>query len=279
MDRLRKARAARNNHHQARWQRRAIPIAVCCLAHAGCFAQVNESNPLPDAPSTAAPSQTAPQTTNPLKGGMQFVQLLERKSIVFPDLATNKQPFGSREKFELAVNNSVSLATIGGALLGAAYGQAIDSPEGYGQGAAGYGKRFGADMARSASDNLFGTFAIASLMHEDPRFYVRRGLSFGQTVKYSAIRLAITRSDSGTEVVSYAGLLGPLAGETLANTYYPEGNRGVSSTFIRYASDMGWRFAGNLLRQYWPSINRKLRLRPLGPEPTPEPATEKRDEK
>ncbi len=28
-------------------------------------------------------------------------------------------------------------------------------------------------MARAASANLFGTFMIASLMHEDPRFYVQ----------------------------------------------------------------------------------------------------------
>jgi hypothetical protein len=79
-------------------------------------------------------------------------------------------------------------------------------------------------------------------------------------------------------VVNYAGLLGPLAGEALANTYFPEGNRDVSSTFIRYAADLGWRFGGNLLRQYWPSINRKLRLAPSGPELTPEPATDKRDQ-
>ena len=212
----------------------------------------------------AAPSQTPPQETNPLASGVNLVQLLERKSLVFPDLATNKGRLTSLDKFQLAANNSVSLATIGSALIAGAYGQAIDSPSGYGQGASGYGKRFGSGMARSASDNLFGTFLIASILHEDPRFYVKTGLSFKQAVKYSAVRLVKTRSDSGNPVVNYAGLLGPLAGEALANTYWPEENRGVGSTFIRYASDLGWRFGGNLLRQYWPQINRKLRLVPSG---------------
>ncbi len=251
-------------------RRRAITITLCCLSHAGCFAQAPQSNPLPDAPSSSAQSQNAPPTANPLQGGMQLVQLLERKSLVFPDLATNKEPFGTGEKFKLAVNNSWSLATIGVALAGAGFGQAIDSPEGYGQGADGYAKRFGAGMARAASENLFGTFAIASIMREDPRFYVRKNLSFGQTVKYSAVRVVFTRSDSGKRVVNYAGLLGPLAGEFLANTYYPEGNRDVSSALIRYAGDLGWRFGGNMMRQYWPSINRKLRLVPSAPEPAPE---------
>jgi len=252
-------------------QRQALTLAICCLIHAGCFAQANESTPPQDAPSTTEHPQTTPQAANPLQGGMEFVQLLERKSLVFPDLATNKTPFGTRDKFMLAVNNSVSLATIGASLVAAAYGQAINSPEGYGQGAEGYGKRLGSGMARDASRNLFGTFAIASIMREDPRFYVQKNLSFGQSVKYSAVRLAVTRSDAGRRVVNFSGLLGPLAGEALANTYFPEGSRGISSTMIRYSSDLGWRFAGNLLRQYWPSINKKLRLVPSAPEPAPTP--------
>jgi hypothetical protein len=120
-------------------------------------------------------------------------------------------------------------------------------------------------MARAASDHIFGTFLIASVLREDPRFYVKKDLSFKQSVKYAAVRVAVTRSDSGDRVVNFAGLLGPLAGEALANTYYPEGSRGVGDTFIRYASDLGWKFGANLLKQYWPNINKKLRLMP--PEP------------
>ena len=85
------------------------------------------------------------------------------------------------------------------------------SPSGWGQGWDAYGQRFGADMARVASYNFFGTFVIASVTHEDPRFYVRKDLNFGQSVEYAANRLVITRSDSGEQVVNYAGLLGPLA--------------------------------------------------------------------
>jgi hypothetical protein len=205
-----------------------------------------------------------------MQSSMAFIQLLQRKSLVFPDLATNQGPLDSWGKFKLAANKSVALSTIGAALIGSAYGQAINSPAGYGQGGEGYGKRFGADMARAASANIFGTFMIASVTHEDPRFYVKKHLNFKESVKYSAMRLVITRNDSGDRVVSYSDLLGPVAAEALANTYYPEDSRGVGSTFTRYASDLGWKFAGNLLRQYWPQINRKLRL---VPEPAPDAAS------
>jgi len=250
-------------------QRPAFVIAICLSFSLGSFAQLVESATLPDAPSACAQPQQKEQSPNPLYSGVELVQLLERKSVVFPDLATSKQPFRSRDKFMLAVNNSVSLATIGAALVGAAFGQAIDSPEGYGQGGEGYAKRFGSEMARGTSDNLFGTFLIASVLHEDPRFYLKKNLSFSAAVEYSAVRVAITRSESGKRTVNFAGLLGPLAGEVLANTYFPEGSRGFDSTAIRYASDLGWKFGGNLLRQYWPKINRKLRLIPSAPEPTP----------
>ncbi len=243
-------------------QRLVLTTAICCYVCIGSVAQQSQSGGPPDAPSASAQSQTAPQGTNPLQSGVVFFQLLERKSLVFPDLATNTGPLDSWQKFKLAANNSVSLATIGTALIGSTFGQAINSPAGYGQGGEGYGSRFGAHLARAASDNLFGTFLIASVLHEDPRFYVKKNLSFKQAVRYAAVRVAITRSDSGKQVVNFAGLLGPLAGEALASTYYPEGSRGVGNITIRYASDVGWRFGGNLLRQYWSRINKKLRLLP-----------------
>ena len=100
------------------------------------------------------------------------------------------------------------------------------------------------------------------MLREDPRFYVKKDLTFKQSVKYSALRVFFTRSDSGNQVVNYAGLLGPLAGEGLANTYWPKQNRGVGDTFARYAADEGWKFVGNLVRQYWPKIDPRLRRAP-----------------
>jgi hypothetical protein len=198
--------------------------------------------------------------------GVDTFLTLQKKSLVFPDLATTGGPLSPWDKLKLAANNTVSLSSVGAAVIGSAYGQAVNHPSGWGQGWDAYGQRFGADMARVASYNFFGTFVIASVTHEDPRFYVRKGLNFGESVKYAASRLVITRSDSGAQVVNYAGLLGPLAGEGLANTYYPPGSRGFGSTMIRYSTDVGWRFAGYLLRQYWPEVNRRLEV---GSEPSP----------
>jgi hypothetical protein len=242
---------------------RLLWTAVICSLVCPCSrAQQTQTGTLPDAPAGGGQSQTVPQAGNPIQTSVALFQVLQQKSRVFPDLATNVEPFGTRQKFKLAANNSASVSTIAQALVAAGFSQAINSVPGYGQGVDGYAKRFGADMARSASDNLFGTFLIASAFHEDPRFYVKRGLSPKQSLEYAAQRLVYTRSDSGERVINFDGLLGPLASEGLANTYYPKTNRGIGSTFVRYGSDQGWKFVGNVLRQYWPRINRKLRLLP-----------------
>ena len=119
-----------------------------------------------------------------------------------------------------------------------------------------------------ASYNLFGTFAIASITHEDHAFMCGRTSTSGSSVKYAASRLVITRSDSGNEVVNYAGILGTAAAEGLANVYYPPGSKNFGSTMIRYSTDVGWRFAGYLLRQYWPTINRRLESPPESTQQT-----------
>ena len=238
-------------------------LAASCFLICNCgIAQQSQSQSAPDATSQSQESQTTPKPANAIQSGVVLFKLLQQKSLVFPDLATSQGPLSSWQKFKLAANNSVALSTIGAALIGSAYGQATNRPSGYHQGAEGYAKRFGADMARAASDNLFGNFLLASALHQDPRFFVKKNLSFKESVKYAAVRVVITSTDAGEKQVNYSGLIGPLLGEGLANAYYPDQNRTVGSTFTRYAVDLSWKFGGNLLRQYWPTINRRLRLAP-----------------
>ena len=37
-------------------------------------------------------------------------------------------------------------------------------------------------MAHASSGNIFGTCVLASALHQDPRFYVKKNLSFKQSV-------------------------------------------------------------------------------------------------
>ncbi len=219
-----------------------------------------------------AANQTAQQTPNQpgqsqtigehvsevAKKPVDVFNLLQRKSIVFPDIAADTQPLSPGQKFELFVDNSVSVHAVMGSALGSAIGQADDSPTGFGQGWNAYGKRFGTSLARGASAQFFGTFVLASALHEDPRYFPQRNPGFARGVKYSLRRLFVTRSDDGREVANVSGLVGPLMAEGLANAYWPDSNRTAGDTLLRYGVGLATQAGANLLREYWPVIERKL---------------------
>ena len=134
--------------------------------------------------------------------GEALYNLLQEKSIVFPDIALNTERLSPGEKFQLFVDNSVSVDTITWSMLGSAVGQADNSPTGFRQGWDAYAKRFGSAMGRQASSEFFGTFVIASALHEDPRFYPEINPGFFHAIKYSLQRVFVMRNDDGHEVVT-----------------------------------------------------------------------------
>ena len=220
---------------------------------------------LPDSPAPKPQGQVnAPEST-----AMKFIGYATNRSIVFPDIATNPQPLGASGKFKLFVNQSISPAYVIAAASSAAISQARNVPSAYGQGWDAYGGRFGAGMARGSSNAFFSSFVFATALHEDPRFFPQNRPSFWGSVKYSAERLVVTRKDSGTDGVNISGILGPLAAEALANVYLPTSEQTGANTAKRYGYDMAWRFAGNMFKNYWPTIFHSMGLQKLKVLPAP----------
>jgi hypothetical protein len=244
----------------------ALALTMHLLGLRSSAQQQDQSGTTPDAPS-AIKAQATPQSNNAMQSSAEFVSLLVRGSLVFPNLATSTAPMSPEQKFKLAVNNSVSVSAFVAGNLSAGINQTHDTPAGYGSGTEGYWKRLGAGMARRSSSQIFGTFLLASALHEDPRFYVRNDLDFGGSVKYAIRRVFVTRSDSGDPVFNWSGLLGMAGAEGLANVYYPDSYRTAANTFSRFGFDLMGNAAGNLLRQYWPRINRRLQLVPAQTPP------------
>jgi len=228
----------------------------------GAFAQETPKPPAQTgtSPGTSSSGQ-APSAPSKIPGQALY-NLLQEKSIVFPDIATSTERLSTGQKFQLFVDNSISVHTITWAMLGAAVGQADNSPTGFGQGWDAYAKRFGSSMGRQASGEFFGTFILASTLHQDPRFYPEVNPSFGHAVKYSVQRVFVTRNDDGRDVANWSGLAGPLMAEGLANVYWPDRNRTVGDTFFRYGLDLATKAGGNMLREYWPVFYGKIRHAP-----------------
>jgi hypothetical protein len=188
--------------------------------------------------------------------------VLPTPSISFPELAASHKVLTPWNKFELFMQDSASPSAVLFSLASAGFSQARDSYSGYGQGAEGFAKRFGSKMARGASSKFFGEFVIASALHEDPRYFKQPEATLGQSVKHALRRVVNTPKDGGGEGINWGGLLGPLAGEALANTYLPEDERTAPRLFKRYSLGLGTRAGTNIIREYWPRLRRKIRRKP-----------------
>lgn len=226
---------------------------IVCWTATTCWAQETTQN-LPDSPSASQGKKSSGSEAPE----WEVVTFLSKRSIFFPDLATSRGPLSSGEKFKLFLDDSIAPSTISGAALGAAVSQAADSPQGFGQGWDAYGKRFGASMARHASSDFFGTFLLASALHQDPRFFPQLKPSLVGSAKYAIGRVFVTRNDNGKNVANWSQLVGMLLSESLANAYWPEEDRTAGQTFTRFGIGLGTRAASNMFRNYWPSIFKNL---------------------
>ncbi len=223
------------------------------------------------AQSGADSSPSRQQATSDVNEGTaaRFIGYATNSSTFFPDIATSPGPLTTGSKFKLFVNQSISPPYILIAATSAAVEQARNVPRGFGQGWGAYGSRFGANLATASSSSFFGTFLLASLLREDPRFFPESKPSFWRSLKYSTQRIFVTRSDSGKNVFNTSGLLGPLASEGLANVYLPSSEQTVGKTFTRFAADLAWRVGGNMFKNYWPTFFRNMGLNRLKVIPDP----------
>jgi hypothetical protein len=250
--------------HLGSWALRLGAILLTC-AEAVAAHQAPKPKDLPEAP--APKEEQAPRKHD--NAFRTTVEVLARRSVFFPDLATNPGPLGAKQKLELFVDKGVAPSHFLGSALGASIGQARDSLSGYGQGMSGFGKRFGSSMATATSTDFFRTFLFSSLLRRDPRYFVSLRGGPWRRMGYGLSRLVVVRTDAGTEGVNWPGILGPLFAESLANSYLPVKEQTAARTLSRYGIRLGFTAGGNILKEYWPTIFRNLRIAKIAPRLNP----------
>lgn len=172
--------------------------------------------------------------------------------------ARNAPPLTPRQKFGLFAKGTLDPFPTVAYALQAGVSQASDTHSGYGQGAEGYAKRFGAALADGTSARFFGTYAFPSLLHQDPRYFRKGDGNAWSRVLYSVSRGVVTRSDSGKRQPNWSNVLGKFTGAGLSNLYYPAADRGANLTLTRVAISLSYQTLGNLAIEFWPEIDRSV---------------------
>jgi hypothetical protein len=129
--------------------------------------------------------------------------------------------------------------------------QATGTLSGYGQGAQGYAKRYGAAYADLVTGTFIGGAIFPSLLKQDPRYFYKGTGSVRSRVLYAISMSVICKGDNGRWQPNYSGILGSLASGGISNLYYPATDRSDAAlTFENMVIGIGETAAVNLLQEF-----------------------------
>jgi hypothetical protein len=256
--------------------RHFLPIMISiAMMHNAAFAQTSSSPPqamLPSSPSIHELSGEGLATSKqePLRQGATDpcnLRVLDT-ALQSPGNASGTPtanrflaytPLSARCKFDLFLTTTHSPYTF----LSAGFQATLDQAQGqwphYGGGMQGWGKRFGATLADTESRRFIQTFALSTILHQDPRYFPSHKRNLISRSWYAATRVVIIRKDSGDNTFNTSEFLGTLFTSSLQNSYYPRHDRNFGETMNRFSGALTSDAIGNLLREFTPDMKRLYR--------------------
>jgi len=192
-------------------------------------------------------------------------------------------PLTTGQKFKVVAQGSFDPIQIVWYAGLAGLSQLQNSEPGYGQGAVGYGKRYGTYAADGIIENFFVGAIFPSMLRQDPRYFQSGQGNWFRRSTYAATRIFVTRTDSGHSQFNYSEIVGaavasaistysyhphpgyhPVAGQ---NVPYIPSDRTLADTASVWGSQVGYDTITYVVKEFWPDIRRWIRKQPR-PAPT-----------
>jgi hypothetical protein len=212
--------------------------------------------PLISLPIAAATTEVRVSVTN-YELAEEQVKIEEKQRVLgfIPNFYVSYQqdalPLRPKQKFELAWKTSIDPVTFAATGAFAGVQQAQNEFSGYGQGAHGYAKRYGAAYGDAVIGTMIGGAILPSLLKQDPRYFYKGTGSTRSRIMYALANAVICKGDNGHWQFDYSGILGALAAGGISNLYYPASSRnGAGLTFENTLIGIGGSAVGNLFQEF-----------------------------
>jgi len=167
------------------------------------------------------------------------------------------EPLGVTGKLEYHAKCAFGPAAILGDAAYAAILQADNAPLEWKQGAEAFGKRVGSMVAWSGIRNGLA-FGLDSTLHQDPRYYRAGGKGFWRRSGHALRETMLTHTDSGGETLSTWRIGSAYGSAFLSNLWYPDRLNTARLGFIQGSVTVGLDLMGNLGKEFWPDVKRKV---------------------
>jgi hypothetical protein len=174
-------------------------------------------------------------------------------------------PLTVGEKFKIASEDAFDRGTV---VLAAAFGgegQLTSSNRAFGQGGLGFARYWAAAYGDFAIGDYMTEGIFPALLRQDPRYF-RRGTGSGWSrLGYAMGQIFWTHRDSGGTQFNYSEVIGNSVAVAISNAYYVD-NRNVSDATTQLGLQIGVDMTANILKEFWPDVERKFKRRALGPK-------------
>jgi hypothetical protein len=161
------------------------------------------------------------------------------------------EPLTSKQKFQLAARTVIDPFTFVIVAGSAGVEQWQNHFIGYGQGAEGYAKRFGANYADTVTSTFIGGAILPSILKQDPRYFYKGTGGLRSRFLYAIGMSIICKGDNRRWQPNYSGILGSLAAGGISNLYYPAEDRNSAAlTFDNAAIGILSNAVSNLFQEF-----------------------------
>jgi len=234
----------------------------------------------PAKPSAGQPAQPGDSSQTQSEDSQVSGTSKDRLFFALPNFLTLENagqvpPLTTGQKFKVVAQGSFDPIQIAWYAALSGISQAENSEPGYGQGAQGYGKRFGAYAADGTIENFFVGAIFPSLLRQDPRYFQSGQGSFLDRTGYSVSRIFVTRTDSGHNQFNYSEIVGSAIASAIStysyhphpgyhpqpgvNVPYVASDRTLKNTASVWGSQVGYDTLTLVVKEFWPDIRRKLK--------------------
>jgi hypothetical protein len=163
----------------------------------------------------------------------------------------NPVPLSPELKFKLAFRTAIDPFSFGADAFLAGVKQANNSPR-YGQGVKGYAQRFGSDYTNGFTEIMIGGAVLPTVLRQDPRYFYKGTGSKKSRVLHALSGPFIAKGDNGRWQPNYSSVGGYLSSGAIANTYYPDRNRGTAVVFSTALVDAGGTMVADVIQEFIP---------------------------
>jgi hypothetical protein len=165
-------------------------------------------------------------------------------------------PLTNREKFSIRVIRNFGARGLIGNGVGAAIGQAMNTPSEWGQGTQGYATRYASGIGGTLTRQTIA-FSIEALDHEDPRYFASQDKRTKQRLLTALAQVFWSHRDDGSQGFAYGRVVSAFASGQVVNAWQPPSNNSPVDGFERALITLGVDAGVNVAQEFIPFLRPK----------------------